>query len=176
MLAPEPTGKDGRLLTEARRLLHLGKVKCEQGDFLGAVDTYEQCRKCGERIKDTRRSRQVEGTALGAISCLFKDLGMHERAIEYGQQGLAIAREISDRKGELSRLGNLGIAYHGAGQYERAIEHHTQALAMAREDGERWMEGSILGNLGSAYERLGQYERAIEHFKPALAIVREVGG
>jgi tetratricopeptide (TPR) repeat protein len=56
-----------------------------------------------------------------------------ERAIEYYEGALAIAREIGDRLGEGNRLGNLGLAYRDLGQVERAIEYYEQALAIFEE-------------------------------------------
>eukprot|EP00315_Gephyrocapsa_oceanica_P055271 CAMPEP_0185502660 /NCGR_PEP_ID=MMETSP1366-20130426/29653_1 /TAXON_ID=38817 /ORGANISM="Gephyrocapsa oceanica, Strain RCC1303" /LENGTH=56 /DNA_ID=CAMNT_0028112347 /DNA_START=17 /DNA_END=183 /DNA_ORIENTATION=- len=55
--------------------------------------------------------------------------------------GLAISREIGDRRREASHLGNLGSAYHSLGQFEKAIEHYTMALAISRKTGDRRSEG-----------------------------------
>ena len=98
-----------------------------------------------------------------------------ERAIDYYDQHLAVAREIDDRRGELNALGNLGLAYADLGQVERAIGYHEQSLVIAREIGDRQGEWNSLGNLGLAYSRLGQVERAIDFYEQQLAIVREIG-
>jgi tetratricopeptide (TPR) repeat protein len=98
-----------------------------------------------------------------------------ERAIQYYEQGLPIAREIGDRGDEGSHLANLGSACYCLGQVERAVEHYEQALAICREIGDRRGEENLLGSLGLAYAAMGQVERAIEHHEQALAICRQIG-
>jgi tetratricopeptide (TPR) repeat protein len=111
---------------------------------------------------------------LGKLGIAYHALGQAERAIEYHQQALAIARDIGDRRNEGIQLGTLGEAYCTLGQVERAIEYHQQALAIAREIRDRRNEGAWLSGLGLTYHALGQVERAIEYHQQALAIAREI--
>jgi len=112
---------------------------------------------------------------LGNLGIAYRPMGQYAKAIEYYEQALAIARDISDRQGEGNQLGNLGIAYFSMGQYATAIEYYEQALAIARNIGDRQGEGNSLGNLGIAYRNLGQYATAIEYYGQALAIARDIG-
>ncbi len=135
------------------------------------------------RLKD----RAGEARHLGNLGIAYRHLGQAERAIDYYEQALAIAREIratsaqrsaewtDARCSEGNQLGNLGVAYAELGQVERAIECHEQALAIDREIGDRRGEGNQLTSLGTAYRNLGQAERAIEYYEQALAIQREIG-
>ncbi len=104
----------------------------------------------------------------------YAHLGQVERAIEFYEQHLIIARKIGDRQGEGTALGNLGIAYKNLGQVERAIDSYEQALVIAREIGDRQGEGTALGSLGIAYARLGQEERAIGFLEQAVQIGEEI--
>ncbi len=122
-----------------------------------------------------KMTRDRRGRLLGTVGLAYARLGQVERAIEFYEQHLAIAREIGDRRGEGNALGNLGGAYYRLGQLERAIEFHEQALIISRETRDRRGEGGDLGNLGLAYARLGQVERAIEFHEQALIISREIG-
>jgi len=112
---------------------------------------------------------------LGNLGSAYLLLGQYQKAIEFHQQSLAIAREIGDRFGESRSLNTLGLAYKSLGQYQKAIEFHQQSLAIAREIGDRLGEASFLGNLGLAYKSLGQYQKAIEFYQQQLAIAREIG-
>ena len=58
----------------------------------------------------------------------YQSLGEYQRAIEFLQQTLDIAREIGDRKGEALSLDYLGLAYGSLGQYQRAINFYKQAI------------------------------------------------
>jgi tetratricopeptide (TPR) repeat protein len=68
--------------------------------------------------------------ALGNLGIAYDSLGQYERAIDFYEQHLAIAREIGDRAGEGRALGNLGNAYYNLGQYDRALEQYGQAVAL----------------------------------------------
>jgi len=122
-----------------------------------------------------RVDKRLCGNMLGTQGLAYCSLGQVEKAIEYCQQALEIAREIGDRRGEGNRLGNLGNAYSDLGQVEKAIEYCQQALEIAREIGDRRGEGDDLGNLGNAYSDLGQVDKAIEYYQQALEIAREIG-
>ena len=53
---------------------------------------------------------------------------------EHHERGLAIFREIGDRKGEGMATGNLGSVFQALGRYEEAREHHERGLAIVLED------------------------------------------
>ncbi|NMG60677.1 tetratricopeptide repeat protein, partial [Geitlerinema sp. P-1104] len=112
---------------------------------------------------------------MGNLGVAYGSLGQYERAIDFFEQHLEIAREIGDRAGEGRALGNLGNVHNNLGQYERAIDFFEQSLVIAREIGDRAREGGNLGNLGNAYSSLGQYERAIDFYEQSLVIAREIG-
>ena len=122
-------------------------------------------------VKDVRG----EGNALGNLGNAYADLGEVQRAIEYYEKRITIAREIGDRRGEGNALGNLGNAYAALGEVRRAIEYYEKALTISREIGDRRGEGAALGNLGNAYADLGEVQRAIEYYEKALTISREIG-
>ena len=130
----------------------------------------EAALEAARRIKD-----KAEGLHLASLGSAYKDLGDPRRAIEFSEQHLALAREISNRYEEGRALGNLGIAYRDLGDPRRAIELHEQDLAIAREIGDRRGEGITLGNLGVAYKDLGEFRRAIEFYEQHIAIAHEVG-
>jgi tetratricopeptide (TPR) repeat protein len=116
--------------------------------------------------------QMINASALGSV---HSTLGQTERAVEFEQQALAIARETGNRLHEGVELGALGTLYSTLGQMDRAVEHYQQALAIAREIGNRELEGVWLGALGDTYRDVGQTERAVEFNQQALAITRETG-
>ncbi len=129
--------------------------------------------------RDTEKTRVVDkilqARHLGNLGSAYRVLGEVQRAIEYFEQALTIARKTGYRRGEGTTLEDLGNVYRELGDVQRAIECYEQALAIAREIGHRRGEGARLGNLGSAYRVLGKVQRAIEYFEQALAIARETG-
>ena len=102
-------------------------------------------------------------------------MGDYQKAIEYHEKHLKIAKEIGDQGGEGAGYGNLGIAYQSLGDYQKAIEYHEKHLKIAKEIGDRGGEGGAYGNLGNAYQSLGDYQKAIEYHKKHLKIAKEIG-
>ena len=55
------------------------------------------------------KHRNTEGVHLGNLGTAYRALGQVERAIEFHEQALVIAREIGDRRGEAICSWNLGL-------------------------------------------------------------------
>ena len=83
--------------------------------------------------KPVLTSKETHGVVLGNIGIAYSALGQVDKAIEYYEQALVIAREIGDRRGEGTWLGSLGVAYHQLGQVDTAIEYYEQALILGKE-------------------------------------------
>jgi tetratricopeptide (TPR) repeat protein len=98
-----------------------------------------------------------------------------EKAIEYYEQALVIAREIGDRGGEGAWLGNLGSAYSDLGQVEKAIEYHEQALVISREIGYRLLESASLIDMGDIFVYQNEWTKAIKLYNQARMIADEIG-
>ncbi|MBN8656910.1 MAG: tetratricopeptide repeat protein [Anaerolineae bacterium] len=127
-----------------------------------------------EAAKQLHR-KDALGVHLGNLGLAYAALGEVQKAIEFYEQALVIAREIGDRRNEGSWLGNLGLAYADLGEVQKAIEFYEQALVIKRKIGDRRSSGAALGNLGLAYAALGEVQKAIEFYEQALVIHREIG-
>jgi tetratricopeptide (TPR) repeat protein len=128
------------------------------------LDAY---RKAGKRGEEARM--------LAAIGQERLKLGQALLAKQNFEAGLAIAREVNDRRGEGVQLGLLGMACDGLGQSRDAIDIYEQALVIAREIADKDNELIYLGNLGSAWAVLGESKLAIDSYRQALVIARETG-
>ena len=106
---------------------------------------------------------------------MYESLGNYEKAIEFHQRSLSIAKEIGEKGSEGAAYTNLGNAYHSLGDYKTAIEFHQQSLSIAKEIGEKGSEGAAYTNLGSAYHSLGIYNKAIKFHQQSLIIAKETG-
>ncbi|MCC5597871.1 tetratricopeptide repeat protein [Nostoc favosum] len=144
-----------------------------RGYYTDQVDLYRQLIEAWEKTGETENSNYP--AALNNLGNVYNYQGHYERAIEFLQQSLEIAKEIGDRNIESSSLMNLGNAYSSLGQYQQAINFYEQSLEILREIGVRNPEGSFLMNLGIAYLYQGQYERAIDFYQQSLDIARKIG-
>ena len=108
------------------------------------------------------------------MGIVYQDLGQPEKAIQYYEQSLAIAREVKRRVGEGNTLANLGNVHREMKLYAKSVEYYDQALLIAREVKNRQGEGELLNNLGIAYRGLNRLEKAVEYSEQALAMAREL--
>ena len=116
-----------------------------------------------------------EGRSYCNLGNAYHSLGDFERAIQYHERHLKIAKEVGDKAGEGKSYCNLGNAYHSLGDFERAIQYHERHLKIAKEVGDKAGEGKSYSNLGIAYRTQGNFEKAIQHHERHLTISKEVG-
>ncbi|QSJ19456.1 tetratricopeptide repeat protein [Nostoc sp. UHCC 0702] len=145
------------------------------GFYTEQVDLWGQLIAAWEKTGETKNSKYC--VALTSLGHAYNSLGQYQQAIEFQQQSLEIAKEISngDRFEEAISLGNLGLIYNSLGQYHQAIEFHQKSLEIARQTGLRNVEANSLAHLGLAYRSLAQYQQAIEFYKQELQITGEIG-
>ena len=110
-------------------------------------------------------SRFEEGRAYGNLGNAYRNLGDFQRAIEYHEKDLSIAKDVGDRAGEGSAYCNLGNAYHSLGDFQRAIEYHEKDLSIAKDVGDRAGEGRAYHNLGISYLKLDSLNEALANFR-----------
>ena len=80
--------------------------------------------------------RSLVGQLLGTVGLSHHRLGEVQKAIEYYEQALVIAREIGDRQGEGDALGSLGLAYASLGELQKATSLLQQAKAIGEQIGD----------------------------------------
>lgn len=112
--------------------------------------------------------------SLSKMGVLYFYLNHSEKAIEYSEEALKLARENRNRSEEGNICINLGSVYYNLGRYEKAIEYREQALTVFRDIKDRAGEARALNTLGSTYSSLSRYEKAIEYYEQSLVISREI--
>lgn len=75
-------------------------------------------------------TRWNETAWLGNLGLAYSNVGQPERAIEYYEQALSLARKNGDRRSEGNWLGNLGLAYRDMEQIDRARQYLQQSVAI----------------------------------------------
>ena len=85
--------------------------------------------------------------ALNFLGIASTGISHFEKALEYYEQSLAIAREVHNRADEGAALNSLGGVYTNLAQYEKARAYHEQALTIAREVKNRLAEAGSLSSL-----------------------------
>jgi tetratricopeptide (TPR) repeat protein len=104
---------------------------------------------------------------------VHKYLGDMQRAVEYFERSLCIAREMNQKREEGGALSALGAAHRNLGNIQKATDYYEQALLIARSIGDRYLEGDALGGLGNVNLAMGKLQQAVEYYQGGLHIARE---
>lgn len=93
---------------------------------------------------------------------------MWSKAIEKGEEGLRVERELGDRYHEGKTLVNLGIIYYQQHFWPEALKEYNAAIDIFRELRDSYGEGMCLANIGAVYRESSQLDKAIIAWRDAL--------
>ncbi len=103
-------------------------------------------------------------------------LGDYVGAKRLGEEGLATAREVGDKRASTALLAHLGIVALFTCAYGEAAERLEEAVRLARATGNKWEVSVCLTHRGLLLARdQGDLAGATALQEEALAIMREVG-
>jgi len=118
---------------------------------------------------------QAQGTILGNIGLVYRQMGELEKALRYLKEALEIHKKIGYLQGEANQFGNIGLVYRQMGELEKALRYLKEALEIHKKIGYLQGEASDLGNIGLVYRQMGELEKALRYHKEALEIERKLG-
>lgn len=133
--------------------------------------------------------RQAEGTQekariLTLLGYSTRALGQTDRALEFHQQALEIAREAGDSVCEVANLNHLSRTAVAQGNFAEAINYAQRAVILSRQKGDRQGEANALANLGygevfqaQALEQADPdlYEMAVDRLQQGLDLAEKLG-
>ena len=103
-------------------LNNLSIIYIKQGKFSEAIRCLKQV------LKNVHGNLLLESAALGNLGCLYNDLGLYEKGIEFSRKALDNAEEIGDMIGKGQFTGNLGNSYKGLGEIANACKSWKEAV------------------------------------------------
>ncbi len=87
-----------------------------------------------------------------------------DNAIRYAEEALILARQLHDRKAEVTAMQAMGFALSVVGNYSRAIKITLEAMQMAERESYDLGIGRTCNVIGNIYKRQGKYKEAISYF------------
>jgi tetratricopeptide (TPR) repeat protein len=132
----------------------------------------ERALELARELKDHR----AEAKALWLLM-LLNSMGGSDiaRAVEYGEQSLAIARDNGFREETAYALNDLARAYQQSGRPDLALKHQAEAREMWRQmEIMPMLIDSLIGSAMTRYE-MGSSSLALEASEEALRICDEIG-
>ncbi|XP_019613998.1 PREDICTED: tetratricopeptide repeat protein 28-like [Branchiostoma belcheri] len=96
-------------------------------------------------------------------------------AIQYYEQVLSLARQLTKSIETASAYERLGLAHYEMGEYEKALAWHQKHLGMSQDTGDNRQQIRAHANLGCTYRLLGKLDLATSHHGTALRIAEQTG-
>jgi tetratricopeptide (TPR) repeat protein len=126
------------------------------------------------------------GIWLGNLGLLYDDLNQPARAAELHEQAAAIARQLQDHRGLITRLVNLSSSYAEMGVLPDAVKALQEAAALCAELGDIASLATRLMQLGDLQVELAHtikqrsearqlLQLALENYKQALDTTQALG-
>jgi len=133
--------------------------------------------------------RRVEGTQekariLTLLGYSLRAQGQYDRANDFHQQALEIARDAGDRICEIASFNHLSRIAVAQKNYESAINYSQRALMLSRQTGDKLGEANALANLGYSEVFQAQqqeqvepevYESAIHYLEQGRELLERLG-
>ncbi len=93
-----------------------------------------------------------------------------DKALQYGNEALALAEQLGYKHGSAASLSNIGIVYYYQGNYKSALKYYRKALKINKDIGDKPETAKNLSNLGLVYMQQGNYVKALNYYLRALKL------
>ncbi|KAL5287627.1 GPSM2 family protein [Megaselia abdita] len=128
-----------------------GERLCKSGDCRAGVAFFQAAIQAGT---DDLRTLSAIYSQLGNA---YFYLGEYNKAMQYHQLDLTLARSMNDKLGEAKSSGNLGNTLKVMGKFDEAAVCCDRHLSLSRQLGDKLSEGRALYNLGNIYHAKGKH-------------------
>lgn len=142
-----------------------------KGNYIKAIDFYQQCLKIREELKDLRGVAK----SLANIGSIYININEFEKALEYQLQSLVLAEKLGNKESMASSLNNIGIAYTNLNEHKKALEYNQKSLKMYEALGDKQGISACYANLGNTYANLGEDDKALEYQVKSNELSIEMG-
>ncbi len=96
-------------------------------------------------------------------------------AMQYAQDGLALATRTGYRHGEARVLNRIGTIFRLTGNYDRSLEAHLSSVGVASATHDLDALARTYNNLGNLYVEQNNWPKAIDYFQKARRLAIQLG-
>jgi tetratricopeptide (TPR) repeat protein len=96
------------------------------------------------------------------------------KAINYGLEGLVLARRNNDFHSTVSLLNNLGIAYYGLGDYEKTLKYFLEVLELEKQKQNPASLSRAMNNVGIIFDEIGRLDKSTYYYEESLKLKKAI--
>lgn len=152
----------------ARSLDLLGSVLCAQGDYLNALQSYQESLKLVEAAKYPPGIFGV----LNNLGLVYTDLGDYDSAIATFERSLQLLGDSKNSSLNIV-LTNLANAYTSQGNYAKALHYLNQSIELGKTLRNPIRQAISLNTLARLYVEQGDERLAEDCYRQALALRKD---
>lgn len=164
----------------SERLQSPGRLAMAKSTEYGlAIDSNQNKRAMAALLTGLELVRKIGAKSMIASTLVnLSDISLKEhdfaRALRYGNESIAAAREINNISVEATAYVNIGQAYMGLGRLAEGRKNFELGLAYYEKAGDKPELQSLLAEYGDALERAGDYAGAIAAYHRERKLSNEI--
>jgi serine phosphatase RsbU (regulator of sigma subunit) len=156
---------------ESKALNTIGASYQVRGNFIKAIEFYQQSLKIREQLNDIKGV----SSSLANIGSIYISIGEFEKALSYQLKSLDIFERTKNQAGMASALNNLGVIYKNLKDYKKALEYNERGLALYTALSDKQGVAACHDNIGGIYANMGDHRKALEYLEQGCKYFQELG-
>ena len=128
-----------------------------------------------DKLEPSDGVKRHRGAMLTDLATALRHQGKFAEARQAYQDGLKVAEELNDLRGQGVTLGQLGTLAMTEGNLAEAAERYRAALALFQQLREPAMEAVFWHQLGMVFQEARQWDEAERHYRESARIEEERG-
>ncbi len=149
----------------------LGTVYWGMGDYVQAIDHFQECIDRRESIGDLHGASR----SYNNLAAVYWSQSDYDAAARQIRRSLEISQKIGHAYGTAMCYNNLGVISYTQGDYPRALEYYEKSLEIRREIGDLKGIADVYGNLGEIHHSLGNHRQALQYLQEAVELFKGIG-
>lgn len=109
------------------------------------------------------------------MGVIYRETKQYDKALEFHQKALAIARKSGNSYDIANVLSNLGNAYSSSKRYDSALVIMQDGLGIARKENYDNIESNIISNIGAVLIKQGRYDSLTYYCTLGLRLAEKLG-
>ncbi|MBO9684666.1 MAG: tetratricopeptide repeat protein, partial [Flavisolibacter sp.] len=126
------------------------------------------------RMLEGKDYGKIEGVLNDGLQSLYMSMAQYDKAVQFGEKAVAIARRFQNDEDLATSLNNLGLSYVELNRTNDARKIYREGLEVARKIGFQQVEAMLLNNLSDILLRNGRFDEAGSNALKVLEINKKL--